>query len=312
MELAHPEDQGLLRDSFQQVQLSDHCQDRCNLSGTDFYLGLPLLVYFKKEKGLPCPVISQIAFFFFLSSWTYVTSRFCNLSTGGETEGPGPLSDVPIPLQIKRVDLDKNQLLHLPESVLRGDWVYYLYQRQCQVSHTPTLFCLFYQSHSYLPGLHNQTQHVVQHWGFEMWLLWKIRRSECLPFSFTLTTSPFYSNKPHTDHFFPTSYPWLWGSRNSSQDPLTPISSPGGSLPPSLGQSSPNCPPVVLSPGQVTTRWDQAWPDYTPSPGMGKQGLLLHGRLLLCLANYSPRFCFHFPLLVILLCIVYVSPPLLY
>uniref|UniRef100_UPI0037E9B651 aryl hydrocarbon receptor nuclear translocator isoform X2 n=1 Tax=Semicossyphus pulcher TaxID=241346 RepID=UPI0037E9B651 len=42
--------------------------------------------------------------------------------------------------------------------------------------------------------------------------------------------------------------------KNSTQDPLTPISSPGGSLPPSLGQSSPNCPPVVLSPGQVATR----------------------------------------------------------
>ncbi|KAM6995672.1 LOW QUALITY PROTEIN: aryl hydrocarbon receptor nuclear translocator [Tautogolabrus adspersus] len=42
--------------------------------------------------------------------------------------------------------------------------------------------------------------------------------------------------------------------KNSTQDSLTPISSPGGSLPPSLGQSSPNCPPVVLSPGQVATR----------------------------------------------------------
>uniref|UniRef100_A0A674P063 Aryl hydrocarbon receptor nuclear translocator n=1 Tax=Takifugu rubripes TaxID=31033 RepID=A0A674P063_TAKRU len=42
--------------------------------------------------------------------------------------------------------------------------------------------------------------------------------------------------------------------KNSTQDPLTPISSPGGSLPPSLGQSSPNCPPAVLSPGQVATR----------------------------------------------------------
>ncbi|XP_026228949.1 aryl hydrocarbon receptor nuclear translocator isoform X3 [Anabas testudineus] len=42
--------------------------------------------------------------------------------------------------------------------------------------------------------------------------------------------------------------------KNSTQDPLTPISSPGGSLPPSLGQSSPSIPPVVLSPGQVATR----------------------------------------------------------
>lgn len=50
---------------------------------------------------------------------------------------------------------------------------------------------------------------------------------------------------------------WLWGIRNSTQDPLTPISSPGGSLPPSVGQSSPNCPAAVLSPGQVAARWDR-------------------------------------------------------
>ncbi|XP_026172832.1 aryl hydrocarbon receptor nuclear translocator isoform X2 [Mastacembelus armatus] len=42
--------------------------------------------------------------------------------------------------------------------------------------------------------------------------------------------------------------------KNSTQEPLTPISSPGGSLPPSLGQNSPTIPPVVLSPGQVATR----------------------------------------------------------
>ncbi|XP_075897397.1 aryl hydrocarbon receptor nuclear translocator-like isoform X2 [Nelusetta ayraudi] len=42
--------------------------------------------------------------------------------------------------------------------------------------------------------------------------------------------------------------------KNSSQDSLTPISSPGGSQPPSLGQSSPSCPAVVLSPAQVSTR----------------------------------------------------------
>ncbi|XP_005946712.1 aryl hydrocarbon receptor nuclear translocator isoform X4 [Haplochromis burtoni] len=43
-------------------------------------------------------------------------------------------------------------------------------------------------------------------------------------------------------------------NRNSAQDPLTPISSPGASMPPSLGQSSPSGPPVVLSPGQMATR----------------------------------------------------------
>lgn len=153
------------------------------------FQGLFLSVYFQKEKALPHPLISQIAFFSLLEYC--VNSRFCNLSTGGETERSGPVSDVSISLQITRVDLDKNQLLHLPEPVLRGDWVYYLYQRQCQVSHTPTLFYWFYQSHSYLPGLHNQIQHIVQHWGFEMWLLWKIPLSVCLPFSCTLTTSPF-------------------------------------------------------------------------------------------------------------------------
>ncbi|XP_058503472.1 aryl hydrocarbon receptor nuclear translocator-like isoform X2 [Solea solea] len=42
--------------------------------------------------------------------------------------------------------------------------------------------------------------------------------------------------------------------KNSTQDPLTPISSTGGLLPPSLGQSSPSSPPVVLSPGQVAIR----------------------------------------------------------
>ncbi|KAM9724469.1 aryl hydrocarbon receptor nuclear translocator isoform 2-T2 [Menidia menidia] len=43
-------------------------------------------------------------------------------------------------------------------------------------------------------------------------------------------------------------------NRNSTQDPLTPISSPGASMPPHLGQSSPNGHPVVLSPGQIATR----------------------------------------------------------
>ncbi|XP_034063891.1 aryl hydrocarbon receptor nuclear translocator isoform X2 [Gymnodraco acuticeps] len=42
--------------------------------------------------------------------------------------------------------------------------------------------------------------------------------------------------------------------KNSTQDPLTPISSPGGSLPPSLGQGSPSCPPVMLSPGHMAGR----------------------------------------------------------
>ncbi|KAM8870177.1 aryl hydrocarbon receptor nuclear translocator isoform 2-T2 [Spinachia spinachia] len=43
-------------------------------------------------------------------------------------------------------------------------------------------------------------------------------------------------------------------NRNSTQDSLPPVSSPVGMLPPSLGQSSPTCPPVMLSPGQVAAR----------------------------------------------------------
>ena len=40
---------------------------------------------------------------------------------GGEAEGPGSVCDVPVPLQITRMALDENQLLHLPEPVFRGD-----------------------------------------------------------------------------------------------------------------------------------------------------------------------------------------------
>ncbi|XP_054903508.1 aryl hydrocarbon receptor nuclear translocator isoform X2 [Poeciliopsis prolifica] len=40
--------------------------------------------------------------------------------------------------------------------------------------------------------------------------------------------------------------------KNSTQDPLTPISSPGAPMP--LAQSSPNCHPVVLSPGPMAAR----------------------------------------------------------
>ncbi|XP_050986589.1 aryl hydrocarbon receptor nuclear translocator isoform X2 [Labeo rohita] len=42
-------------------------------------------------------------------------------------------------------------------------------------------------------------------------------------------------------------------NRGPNQDSLSPLSSPGVSLPPSLGQSSPNC-PSTPSPGQVTAR----------------------------------------------------------
>ncbi|XP_031643233.1 aryl hydrocarbon receptor nuclear translocator isoform X1 [Oncorhynchus kisutch] len=42
--------------------------------------------------------------------------------------------------------------------------------------------------------------------------------------------------------------------KTSTQDTLTPLSSSGVSLPPSLGESSPNFPPVSHSPGQVAAR----------------------------------------------------------
>ncbi|XP_020565895.1 aryl hydrocarbon receptor nuclear translocator isoform X1 [Oryzias latipes] len=42
--------------------------------------------------------------------------------------------------------------------------------------------------------------------------------------------------------------------KNSTQDPHTPTPSPGASMPPSLGQSSPNGRPAVLSPGQLANR----------------------------------------------------------
>lgn len=58
-----------------------------------------------------------------------------HLSTGGENERPGPVGHVSISLQIWRVDLDENQLLHIPESLLRRDRVHHLHQRQRQVSH---------------------------------------------------------------------------------------------------------------------------------------------------------------------------------
>lgn len=45
-------------------------------------------------------------------------------------------------------------------------------------------------------------------------------------------------------------------SRAPNQDSLSPLSSPGVALPPSLGQSSPNC-PSTPSPGQMTARWEQ-------------------------------------------------------
>lgn len=68
------------------------------------------------------------------------------LVTGGEAEGPGPLSHVPISLQVQRVALDQNQLLHLSESVFRGDRVHHLHQRQRQVSRAVVKYPIFERS----------------------------------------------------------------------------------------------------------------------------------------------------------------------
>nr|XP_046255782.1 aryl hydrocarbon receptor nuclear translocator-like isoform X3 [Scatophagus argus] len=77
--------------------------------------------------------------------------------------------------------------------------------------------------------------------------------------------------------------------KNSTQDPLTPISSPGGSLPPSLGQNSPNCPPVVLSPGQVATRQLQQQQQQAELEGGGaRDGLYEAGPITLSQMQGQP------------------------
>ncbi|XP_037309852.2 aryl hydrocarbon receptor nuclear translocator isoform X2 [Pungitius pungitius] len=69
-------------------------------------------------------------------------------------------------------------------------------------------------------------------------------------------------------------------NRNSTQDSLPPISSPVGMLPPSLGQSSPTCPPVMLSPGQVAARQLQQQQQQAELEGTG-DGLYEAGQLTL-------------------------------
>ncbi|XP_010883118.1 aryl hydrocarbon receptor nuclear translocator isoform X2 [Esox lucius] len=59
--------------------------------------------------------------------------------------------------------------------------------------------------------------------------------------------------------------------KSSTQDPLTPLSSPGVSLPPSLGGSSPICTPVAPSPGQVAAR--QLQQQQAELEGGGRDGL---------------------------------------
>ncbi|XP_048008263.1 aryl hydrocarbon receptor nuclear translocator isoform X1 [Megalobrama amblycephala] len=58
-------------------------------------------------------------------------------------------------------------------------------------------------------------------------------------------------------------------NRGPNQDSLSPLSSPGVSLPPSLGQSSPNC-PSTPSPGQVTARQLQQQQQAELDGGIGR------------------------------------------
>lgn len=76
--------------------------------------------------------------------------------------------------------------------------------------------------------------------------------------------------------------------KNSTQDPLTPISSPGGSLPPSLGQSSPNNLPVVLSPGKVASRQLQQQQQIDLEGGGTRDGLYEAGQVSLSQMPVQP------------------------
>ncbi|XP_035500098.1 aryl hydrocarbon receptor nuclear translocator isoform X3 [Scophthalmus maximus] len=77
-------------------------------------------------------------------------------------------------------------------------------------------------------------------------------------------------------------------NRNSTQDPLTPISSPGGLPPPSLGQSGPSGPPVVLSPGQVAIRQFQQQQQAELEGGGARDGLYEAGPIALSQMPVQP------------------------
>ncbi|XP_029307085.1 aryl hydrocarbon receptor nuclear translocator isoform X2 [Cottoperca gobio] len=77
--------------------------------------------------------------------------------------------------------------------------------------------------------------------------------------------------------------------KNSTQDPLSPISSPGGSLPPSLGLGSPNCPPVMLSPGHVAARQLQQQQQLAePEGGGARDGMYEAGPITLSQMPVQP------------------------
>lgn len=161
------------------------------------------------------------------------------------------------------------------------------FQRRLSISSVP--MSMSSESHTdwtntdnYVTRLHNEIQYIMKpltFWNVKDPSVWMLAYHPPSPVPLTPSTQPLCIT-PHTDHSLPTpllcTHLWLWGSRNSTQDPLPPISSPVGALPPSLGQSSPNCPPVMLSPGQVAARWDQAWPDYPP-PAWENKGCFFMG-----------------------------------
>ncbi|XP_057689957.1 aryl hydrocarbon receptor nuclear translocator isoform X2 [Corythoichthys intestinalis] len=69
--------------------------------------------------------------------------------------------------------------------------------------------------------------------------------------------------------------------KNTTQDPLSPIRSPGGLRPPSLGQSGSNGPPAVLSPGQVATRQLQQQQQAELEGGSARESLYEAGPITL-------------------------------
>lgn len=108
------------------------------------------------------------------------------------------------------MDLDENQFLHLPEPIFGGDWVYHLYQRQCQVSHTLTVDW-FYQywwlcnKITQSNTVHNETIDVLKCDCCERSNSLNAYLSPSVPSS-SCTLTPIAFNKAHTDHSLPTSH----------------------------------------------------------------------------------------------------------
>ncbi|XP_030640563.1 aryl hydrocarbon receptor nuclear translocator isoform X2 [Chanos chanos] len=69
-------------------------------------------------------------------------------------------------------------------------------------------------------------------------------------------------------------------NRAPNQDALSPLSSPGVALPPSLGQNSPNCPPTP-SPGRVTARQLQQQQQAELEGGARRDGVFEAGQVSL-------------------------------